>query len=194
MMRSAEKLLMSISEYLEVEANSTTKHEFYNGEVFSMAGASIEHNLLVSNLLTELNNRLKDKPCKVMANDLRINVKSSTLFTYPDITVICGEIEKLENSFDTVTNPLLIVEVLSDSTMDYDRGSKFMLYRGIPTLREYLLVDSTGKIQIEKYYKNKQDIWQLTDYMSIDDTVILESIEGGLNVSIQDIYRGVYNL
>jgi Uma2 family endonuclease len=194
MMRSAEKLLMSISEYLEVEANSTTKHEFYNGEVFSMVGASIEHNLLVSNLLTELNNRLKDKPCKVMANDLRINVKSSTLFTYPDVTVICGEIEKLENSFDTVTNPLLIVEVLSDSTMDYDRGSKFMLYRGIPTLREYLLVDSTGKIQIEKYYKNKQDIWQLTDYMSIDDTVILESIEGGLNVSIQDIYRGVYNL
>jgi Uma2 family endonuclease len=185
-----EKKYISVEEYLESEIHSLEKHEYYNGEIFAMAGATVEHNLIVANLFGEIFNKLKGKDCKAMANDLRIKAEQSNLYTYPDISIICGDIKKSDDKFDTVPNPTVLIEVLSDSTKDYDRGSKFLIYRNIPSLQEYLVVDSTGAIMVEKHSRNQDGTWQLTDYDSKTDKVQLNSI--GVELPLSDIYLGVY--
>jgi Uma2 family endonuclease len=185
-----EKKYISVEEYLDLEIHSLEKHEYYNGEIFAMAGATVEHNRIVSNTLIELGARLKGKDCVPYASDLRIKAEQSNLYTYPDISIICGDIKKSDDKFDTVTNPTVLIEVLSDSTKDYDRGSKFLIYRNIPSLQEYLVVDSTGAIMVEKHSRNQDGSWQLTDYDSKTDKVQLKSI--GVELPLSDIYLGVY--
>ncbi|MBK8054899.1 MAG: Uma2 family endonuclease [Saprospiraceae bacterium] len=185
-----EKKLVSELEYLELEINSVEKHEYYQGEIFAMAGATVEHNRIASNTFVELGSGLKNKNCVPYNSDLRIHAQTNSLYTYPDISVICGEVEKLDNVFDTVTNPTVLIEILSESTRDYDRGTKFMLYRDIASLREYLVIDSTGSIHAEKYFKESNNEWILREYKSLDDTFKLESLDVDLNMA--DIYRGVY--
>lgn len=185
-----EKIYISVEEYLESEIHSLEKHEYYNGEVFAMAGATVEHNRIVSNTFIEIGAQLKGKACVPYSADLRIKEEQSKLYTYPDISIICGEIQKSDDAFDTVTNPTVLIEVLSESTKDYDRGTKFLMYRNIPSLQEYLLVDSTGSIKVEKYSKNEDATWQLSDYENISDKVLLKSI--GVELQLGDIYLGVY--
>lgn len=185
-----EKKLVSELEYLELEINAIEKHEYYQGEIFAMAGATVEHNKIATNLTGELYGKLKEKPCNVFNSDLRIHAQTNSLYTYPDISVICGEVEKLDNVFDTATNPTVLIEILSASTRDYDRGTKFMLYRDISSLREYLVLDSTGSVHAEKYSKESNGVWRLSEYKSLDATIMLESLDVELNMS--DIYRGVY--
>jgi Uma2 family endonuclease len=132
---------------------------------------------------------LKGKNCTVFNSDLRVSVNLNSLFTYPDITIVCGEIEKVDGIFDTITNPTVIVEVLSESTKDYDRGSKFMLYRGLANLREYVLIDSTGYTHIEKFYKDVNG-WMLSECTLLSETVRFQSL--GIEVQMSDIYQGVY--
>lgn len=122
-------------EYLVFERASLEKHEFFKGEIFSMAGASPRHNHIFSNLFIELGVRLKGKPCRPYGSDLRIHIPQNTLYTYPDISIICREI--VAGGTDTVIEPTVIIEILSTSTRDYDRAGKFSLYRDIPTLREF---------------------------------------------------------
>ncbi len=185
-----EKKLVSALEYLELEIISLEKHEYYQGEIFAMAGATIEHNRITSNTFVELGSGLKNKNCVPYNSDLRIHAQTNSLYTYPDISVICGEVEKLDNVFDTATNPIVLIEILSESTRDYDRGTKFMLYRDIASLREYLVIDSTGSIHAEKYFKESNGVWRLSEYKTIDDTIFLESIDVELHMA--DVYRGVY--
>jgi Uma2 family endonuclease len=184
-----EKSFISDSAYLEMETASLIKHEYYNGDIFAMAGASIEHNKITSNLLGEFLSKLKGSPCKVFTSDLRINVVANTLFTYPDINVICGDLEKLEGKFDTVTNPTVLVEVLSESIKDYDRGSKFMLYRDIPSLKEFILVDSTGGTRIEKYAKI-DNVWQLSEYKTLIDIIHVKALQ--IEITMGEVYNEVY--
>ena len=146
---------ISVEEYLEMEANSEVKHEYYQGEIFAMAGASDEHNKVVVNTLGELYGKLKGKNCRPYVADLRMAVKQKLFYTYPDISVICGKLEKTDDKFDTATNPTVIIEVLSESTKDYDRGSKFKLYRDLITLKDYILIDATGQKSIEHYTLNE---------------------------------------
>ena len=181
---------VTIEEYLEWEDASDTKHEYYQGEIFAMAGASVEHNIICGNTYGELYSKLKGKKCRPYIGDLRIAVKANSLYTYPDISVICGEIEKTDDKFDTATNPTVIIEVLSESTKDYDRGSKFKLYRDIPQLKDYILIDAIGNVMVEHFSKNDNEIWELREYDNISKQFSIPSIDVALQLS--DIYEGVY--
>lgn len=185
-----EKIYISTEEYLKAESVSVEKHEYYNGEIYAMAGATVEHNLILANTFGEIYGKLKDKPYKIMTSDLRVNVQSNGLYTYPDISIVCGEIEKSADAYDSITNPIVLIEVLSQSTKDYDRGSKFMLYRGITSLKSYILIDSTGNVMVEVFSKNQNNIWQLSEYKSTDDIMDIEPL--GFGIGLADIYRGVY--
>ena len=127
---------LTIEEYLAFEKASEQKYEYYQGEVFAMSGASSRHNLIFSNLFTDIGGKLKGSSCKPYGSDLRIHIPDNTLFTYPDITIICGDIIPSDYDNDTAIQPSVIIEILSESTRNYDHGGKFILYRDIPALKE----------------------------------------------------------
>jgi Uma2 family endonuclease len=135
-------------EYLAWERQQPEKHEFHGGDVFVVAGATFEHNQIVANVLGELRAALREKPCRVCASDLRVKIPATGLYTYPDASVVCGRPAFEDDKLDTLLNPLIIVEVLSESTEDYDRGTKFTNYRTIASLRDYVLI-STDKVLVE---------------------------------------------
>ena len=179
---------MSIEEYLEMENAADEKSEYYKGEIFAMSGAKVPHNIIAGNLFVELANKLRGKKCKPFNSDQRIHIPSNSLFTYPDISIICGEIITLNNDDYNVLNPTVIIEVLSRSTKNYDRGEKFKLYRDIPTLKEYILVDSQS-IHIEVFRLNENGHWELEEYNSLSDTVIIKAINE--TILLSEIYDGV---
>lgn len=182
------KQKFSIEEYLEMENASIEKNEYYKGEIFAMSGAKVPHNTISFNLSGILYNKLKGKKCKPYGSDQRIHIQSNTLFTYPDISIICGEIITLNNDDYNVLNPTVIIEVLSKSTSNYDRGVKFKLYRDIPTLREYILIDSET-IHIEVFRLNENNHWELEEYDSVENYLFVETIDE--KIAIAEIYEGV---
>jgi Uma2 family endonuclease len=134
--------MYSEKEYLELERDAEYKSEYYRGEIFAMAGAGHNHNRIVENLSGECYIAFKGKSCQTFSSDMRLHIPQNGLYTYPDLLVVCGKIEFAEDNDDTIVNPSAIIEVLSKTTSAYDRGDKFHLYRSIPTLMEYVLVDS----------------------------------------------------
>ena len=174
--------------YLETERGALEKHEYYQGEIFAMSGASAKHNRIFTNLFGELSYKLKGKGCVPYGSDLRIHIPKNTLYTYPDISIICGEMELTDDKFDTATNPSVIIELLSHSTRNYDKGEKFTLYRDIHSLQEYILID-TEKIYVEKHIRNADNSWQLTDYKSIENSFTISTIQ--LSFLLMDIYEGI---
>ena len=178
----------TIEEYLEMENNADDKREFYRGEIFAMSGAKLAHNIIAKNLSGNLFLKLKGKPCQTYGSDTRIHIPSNTLFTYPDISIICGEPLTLNNDNWNVLNPTIIIEILSSSTKNYDRGEKFRLYRDITTLKEYILVDAES-IHVEALSINSNSHWELTEYKNIFDTLIFYSISEA--ITIAEIYEGV---
>lgn len=179
---------ISIEAYLEMEDASTEKHEYYKGEIFAMSGAKVRHNTITGNLFISLGQKLKGKKCKPYNSDQRIHIQSNTLFTYPDISIICGEIVTLNNDEYNALNPSAIIEVLSKSTKNYDRGEKFKLYRDIPSLKEYILADSES-IHIEVFRLNENKHWELEEYNSIEDVIYVKVIDE--TILISEIYEGV---
>ncbi len=175
------------SEYLELERKADFKSEYYNGEIFAMAGATLIHNKIVSNLIFLFNQFLKDKPCDVYPSDLRLQVEKSGLYTYPDITIVCGKAELLDNKFDTLKNPTVLIEVLSDSTEKYDRGQKFSFYREIPSLKEYILV-SSKTMKIEKF-KRLEDGNYLYIESNEHQPFPIDSID--MNLNLEDVYNKI---
>jgi Uma2 family endonuclease len=147
-----------------------------------MGGASARHVEIVGNISRELGNQLRHRPCRVYSTDLRLCVDADRRYTYPDIVVVCGQPRFLDDELDTLLNPDLIVEVLSESTRNYDRGDKFQQYRGIPSFREYLLVDQ-AKAHVERYSKQNDGTWSLWETDSLDNVIHLESIAVTLPVS-----------
>ena len=182
------KKKLTIEEYMAFEETSTEKHEYYNGEVFAMSGAKISHNIISGNLYFRLREKLSGKSCQPFNSDQRIHIPSNTLFTYPDISIVCGEPETLHNDKLNLLNPTVIVEVLSTSTKDYDRGEKFKLYRDIQSLREYILVDSQS-IHIEVFRINATNHWELEEYKSANDDLSIKAVNVVLPVA--DVYEGV---
>jgi Uma2 family endonuclease len=181
------KQKLSIEEYLEMENASSEKHEYYKGEVFAISGAKVTHNIITKNLLTCLTIKLKGKPCQPFGSDQRIHIEANTLFTYPDISIICGDIITRNNDDYNVLNPNVLIEVLSPSTKNYDRGEKFKLYRGIPTLKEYVLVDSEG-VHIEIFRFNANHHWELEEYNKNAESILIQSVNTYL--SLAEIYEG----
>ena len=184
-----EKQYITPEQYLESERLALEKHEFYLGEIFAMSGASFRHNQIFKNTYGNLFNKLKGKPCQPYGSDLRIHIPNNSLYTYPDISIICGKPEMTDTVKDTITNPSVIIEILSKSTYDYDKGQKFTLYRDIDSLREYILIDSMS-FRVEHYFKNEDSSWTLKDYRTIDAKLNIETISADLLLS--DVYVDVF--
>jgi Uma2 family endonuclease len=184
-MSKQQKARFTAAEYLSMERNSSEKHEFAFGEIYAMSGASARHVEIVGNNAGELRNQLRQRPCRVYSTDLRLCVDANHRYTYPDVVVVCGQPQFLDDQLDTLLNPDLIVEVLSESTRNYDRGDKFQQYRGIPSFREYVLVDQ-AKVHVERHTKQPDGTWSLWETDSLDDAVRLGSI--AVTLPVTEIY------
>ena len=175
-------------EYLELEQTSTRKSEYFSGEIFMMAGGSPNHNRISLNVSARLSLGLEGKRCETFNSDQRLYITKNGLFTYPDAMVVCGQIEFDQRDRDAITNPVVVVEVLSPSTQDYDRGGKFELYRDIGSFREYVLVHQ-DKVHIEHYHKDNADRWVLTEIKDIEATLKFYAID--FELSVGRIYERV---
>ena len=169
-------------EYLALERKAEIKSEYFDGQMFAMSGATREHTKIAGNITTELNIQFMDRPCEVYALDMRTKVSPTGLYTYPDITAVCGEPEFEDANFDTLINPDLIIEVLSDSTESYDRGKKFAHYRTIETLREYVLVSQTECL-IERFTRQDDGNWLYAENSDPNGSVELTSVACRLSLS-----------
>ncbi|HEY6179925.1 MAG TPA: Uma2 family endonuclease [Kofleriaceae bacterium] len=179
---------MTYADYLAFEADSGTKHEFLNGEVFDMAGGTITHGALAMAVGAALTNALRDRRCRVLSSDVRVRAKTTGLATYADVTVVCDKIEVDEDDPHGVLNPSLIVEVLSDSTEAYDRGAKAAHYRRIASLREYALVGQ-GEPLVEVYRRNERGNWELFVEARRGEIVELTSCGEPVRIEVDAIYR-----
>ena len=175
-------------EYLTIERAAPTKSEFYDGEMFAMAGGTAVHSLIGTNVTGEFGNKLRGKKCVPYNADLRIQVQTTGLFTYPDLSVLCGPLQFADGTDDTVTNPTLLVEVLSPSTEAYDRGQKFLHYRQIPSLQAYLLVSQHEPL-LELFVRQDGNKWSLREATGLAAQLEIPSIE--TTVSLAEIYAGV---
>jgi len=178
----------TIEEYLEMERASLEKHEYYQGEIFAMSGASDMHNVVFKNVYGDLAYRLKRKFCQPYGSDMRVHIPGNTLFTYPDISIFCKDITVQEHGNDNFTEPSVIIEILSPSTKNYDRGDKFKLYRDIPTLKEYILIDSET-ITVEAFRLNEHNHWELEEYKKAEDVLFIQTVQ--LSLPLGEIYEGI---
>jgi Uma2 family endonuclease len=186
----AGKLRYSVAEYLRREKESLDKHEFRDGEIVLMAAGSGDHSLIVANVIRELGNSLKGKPCRVYDSNLRIRTPGTVTYTYPDASIICGQRQADPNdtSGETYTNPRVIIEVLSPGTEAYDRGEKFDVYRRIESLEEYILV-SQFTARIETYVRRGEGSWLLTPVSGLSSTARIQSLD--VDLPLGEVYAGI---
>lgn len=174
-------------EYLILERKADYRSEYVNGQIIAMAGASRAHNLIATNFCREISQQLRGRPCEAYISDMRVKVSNTGLYTYPDVVVACGEIRFEDIDNDTLINPTVIVEVLSDSTEAYNRGEKFAHYRRVESLQEYLLV-AQDYVQIEHYVRQGAQ-WVLSEANRLDESVHCPAID--CNVLLQNVYDKV---
>ncbi|MSQ94319.1 MAG: Uma2 family endonuclease [Gemmataceae bacterium] len=187
-MSSAERILLTPQEYLARERKAEFKSEYYRGETFAMAGASWEHALVKDNTAHYARIELDDVPCRVVTSDLRVLVDKTGLYTYPDIIVVCDEPQFEDKMFDTLLNPRVLMEVLSDSTKGYDRGDKFVHYRKVPSLQEYVLIAQDEPL-VERHVRQPNGDWLMTEFRGLEQALALTSVPA--KIALADIYRGV---
>lgn len=176
---------LTIEEYIAQERDSQSKYEYHDGQIFALAGGTINHGLLCGNVYSELKHVLKQNNanCKPTSSEIKLNIASQNSFVYPDTMVICGPLETSEQDKNAITNPTLIVEVLSKSTSNYDRGDKFFLYKKIPSLQEYVLVEQ-DKPQVDIFYKKPgTDLWTISRYEGLESNISLQSLSVELKMS-----------
>jgi Uma2 family endonuclease len=169
-------------EYFDLEVNAEERNEYTNGEIIPMTGGTPNHNRLVGNLYATLNFSLRGQPYDVFVTDQRLWIPSERIYTYPDVMVIQGELQFQEGRKDTLTNPIIIAEVLSTSTRNYDKDEKFAAYRTIPSFQEYLLIDQY-KMHVEQYFKTDRKRWTFMEYDGADETVVLNLIAFQITLS-----------
>ncbi len=180
----------TVEDYLAMERSSLdVKHEYVDGKIYAMVGASREHNLIAVNIARELSSQLNRRPCEAYVNDMRVKPQQAKRYYYPDLVVVCGKPVFEDDHNDTLLNPGLLIEILSASTEAYDRGGKFTAYRRIESLREYLLV-AQDKPFIEHYLR-QGGVWVLTETEGLEDAVRLESI--GCILSMNEVYDRVFD-
>ena len=182
----------SAAEYLELEREADYKSEYYHGEIFAMAGAGHNHNRIVENLTGECYIAFKGKQCRTFSSDQRIHIPETGLYTYPDLLIVCDKNQYLDDKKDTILNPTVIIEVLSESTEAYDRGQKFHFYRSISSLQEYVLINSRS-FAAEVFRKNEDGLWVLaSEAYNLNDQLEIASV--GLNLPMTDIYAQTEDL
>lgn len=187
-MASIPKTLITPAEYLAIERKAQVRSEYINGEMVAMTGATRNHNLITINLAREISQQLKGKSCEAYPVDMRVRIPSSDIYTYPDLVAVCGEPDFEDDTFDTLTNPTLIIEVLSDSTESYDRGMKSKYYRRIPSLEEYVLV-AQDEYMVEQHVRQPGGRWLISESRSIRDRIVLACI--GCALSLEEVYDKV---
>ncbi len=188
-MALAETVYLTPEEYFSIESNTITKYEYHKGQIYAMAGASIVHNEIVSNLLFAINKILSKEPCKIYPSDLRLRIEKEDLYTYPDAMIVCGKPEMLLNRNDTILNPKIIFEVLSNSTESYDRSKKFSLYRNIPSLKEYVLISSRS-IKVEKFKSVGNGEWLFKDFNEFE-SFQLEFLDFKNLIPVNELYSKI---
>jgi len=187
-MSSQLKTYFTPEEYLAIERRVEYKSEYFNGKIVGMTGASRNHNLIVANVTREITRQLKERPCELYPNDMRVRIPATQLYTYPDVAVVCGKPSFEDEYLDTLLNPILIVEVLSESTESYDRGKKFSNYRTIESFAEYILI-AQDEPRIEQYVKQPDGRWLLSDTHELDSAIELTSIQCRLD--LREVYDKV---
>ena len=179
---------ISPEEYLAIERRATYRSEYLNGEMFAMAGATRQHNRISSNVVSEINQHIKSRDCNVYSSDFRVHVPSTGYFTYPDIVITCGKEEFTDAHNDILVNPLVVMEILSDSTASIDRGRKFEQYRELASFAEYLLIDQRTP-HIDQYILHDSQEWRYRDIRGIDEQVTIQAID--CTLLLRDIYHKV---
>jgi Uma2 family endonuclease len=183
-----ESTRMSEAEYLAFERASQFKHEYVNGKIIAMSGASREHNLISGSTYAALYNQLQERPCEIYPSEMRVRVEVAGSYAYPDISVVCDEPQFADDEFDMLLNPLVIIEVLSPSTEGHDRGRKFQDYRALDSLREYVLIAQDSP-RIEHFLRQDNGTWLLSDASGLEASIELPSI--GCTLALADVYRKV---
>ena len=183
----AAEILMTSEEYIVKKRKAEFKSEYRNGQIVAMPRANRQHNLITGNILYGFHRQLLEQADEVYTNDMRVRVSDSSLYTYPDVVVVCDEPRFEDNHFDTLLNPAVIVEVLSPSTEDYDRHDKFLSYQTLESLQEYILVSQSG-VHVEQYVRQNGN-WTLKEFRSLDDMLVLASIE--CQLALRAIYAKV---
>jgi Uma2 family endonuclease len=174
-------------EYLTWERKQPFKNEYHNGQIVAMSGASRWHNRITLDTATQLNNQLMGSECEVYASDMRVRTNPTASYLYPDVVVVCDEPRFEDDTFDTLLNPIVVIEVLSPSTAAYDRGEKFEYYKQLASLQEYILI-SQDSIRVERYCRRETQ-WDRNTFQRLEDVLSLASIE--CEVPLRAIYRRV---
>lgn len=183
-MLSHRKIQITPEEYLAYERKAEIRSEYMNGEIFAMAGASRNHNRILSNLVRVLGNQLIDKPCSAYSSEMKVKIGKANKYAYPDIVVACDKEEFEDGNEDILLNPIVIIEVLSDSTEAYDRGLKFFHYQFIDSLREYILISQ--KLYRIEIFRRQNNSWLYLEIHSINDSLEIGSIE--CQLAMKDVY------
>ena len=187
-MSSQPKNLFTPEEYLALERKADCKSEYFAGEMFAMAGASRRHNLITANIIRALGNQLLERPCNVYPSDMRVKISKIGKYTYPDVIVACSE-ERFEDEHnDTLLNPVVIIEVLPESTEAYDRGKNFEHYQYLESLAEYLLI-AQDSYRVEQYVRQNGSTWTYSEFHDIEDIVQLRAID--CKLALKDVYAKV---
>ncbi|MCP4348323.1 MAG: Uma2 family endonuclease [Desulfobacterales bacterium] len=183
-----QEKIIAPEEYFQMEEVSEYKSEYYHGETFAMSGASVNHNLIISDVITSLNTALRKTNCLVFPSDIKVELDRGEHYVYPDVSIVCGDIRYGADRKDIITNPVVIIEVLSESTKDYDRGTKFKAYRKISSLRDYILIDQYNH-HVEYFFKNESGQWILEEFHDTNDSFIIRSVN--VELSLDNIYYRV---
>lgn len=179
---------ISPEEYLAQEETAEGRSEYYQGQIFAMSGGSVNHNRIAKNMVIALDGAFGNKPCEAFITDMRLLVKPNGLYTYPDVMVVCGQLEFAQGRDDTLTNPVVIVEIISKSTEGYDRGAKFELYRALDSLQDYVLIDQY-KVHVEHFHRLEDGRWILQEFNQLDATLPLDTID--VEITLPQIYQNV---
>lgn len=179
---------ISESQYLQSERQSQTKSEYLAGQVFAMAGASIEHAAIVLNIAAELLAQLRSRGCRVFTQDVRVKVEQASAYFYPDVVIVCGQPQLEDEQRDTLLNPVVVIEVLSPSTEIFDRSVKFFAYQKLPSLREYLLV-AQDKVRVEHFIRQPDGQWLQREYTQAEEVIHLTSVN--IDLPVQTVYEGI---
>jgi len=183
-MSTQAKTFLTEAEYLELERQTEDRNEYFGGEMFAMSRGTAWHAWIIGNIVAEVRQQLKRKPCRVSPSEVRLKTPAG-LFTYPDVMVVCGDPQFADDRKDTLLNPVVIVEVLSPSTRDYDRGQKFQFYRSVPSLAEYVAV-AQDTPHVELYTRQTDHRWLLTEFEDLGQSVELSSI--GCVLPLSEVY------
>lgn len=187
-MTAQPKQYFSSEEYLAFERSSDEKHEYYAGHIFAMAGGSARHNRIAGSTYATLYNQLRQRKCNVYPSDMRVKMPQTGLYTYPDITIVCGHEQFEDTKEDTLLNPTIIIEVLSPSTEKYDRGRKFQHYRSLLSLREYVLI-SQNSYRVERFARQTDNTWVFSEAIGREDMLELQAVQAVLKLS--EVYEKV---